>query len=124
MGTIPRMKNPFTTWICAGSTVNPKPTFLSIRLDSACSVQVCPFDCSHKAQKKATKAKMPARLPMVLRPSGESTSFNHALPAGGTMANFFRPLQNTAVATNMATAGMPKAQRGPKLSLFRSTGQK
>ena len=61
---------------------------------------------------------------MVFSPSGESTSRSHALPAGGTMANLFRPLQKTAVATNMATAGMPKAQRGPNDWLFNSTGQK
>ena len=44
IGTSTRMKRPLTTWICAGRTVNPKPRFLSISDDSACSVQVWPFD--------------------------------------------------------------------------------
>ena len=64
----------------------------------------------------------PRKLPIVLSPSGERTSFSHALPAGGTTANFLRPSQKTKVARNIAAAGMPNASFGPYLS--RRTGQK
>ena len=54
-----------------------------------------------------------ARLPMVFRPSFEKTSRSHALPAGGTTANFFRPSQKTKVARNIidrrhAEGGQPR----------------
>ncbi len=55
IGTSMRMRSPFTTWICAGRSTRPKPRFLSMSDDSACSVQVWPFDWSQSAQKNAMK---------------------------------------------------------------------
>ena len=66
---------------------------------------------------------MTIRFKMSLIPSALNTSLIHALPAGGTTTNFFRPSQKTTVARNIIAAGIPNAHLGPKRGLLSRTGQ-
>ena len=59
---------------------------------------------------------MIARLPIVFRPSFEKTSFSHALPAGGTTANFLLPIQKTSVATNIIDRGHRRTRAAARSS--------
>ena len=66
---------------------------------------------------------------MTSRPRAPSPSllnicFTKPQPAGGMWTNFLRPAQKKIVAMNMATPGMPKAQRGPQFGFASMSGQR